>query len=61
MIAREGLVPLLVAILAAVMVMHFLGLLPSLALWVDRIAAAGSVQGPGTRHSIAASGCGEPG
>ena len=33
MIAREGLVPLLVAILAAVMVMHFLGLLPSLALW----------------------------
>jgi phosphatidylserine decarboxylase len=34
MIAREGLVPLLAAILAAVMVMHFMGPLPSLALWV---------------------------
>jgi phosphatidylserine decarboxylase len=34
MIAREGLVPLLLAILAAVVVMHVMGLLPSLAFWV---------------------------
>jgi len=33
MIAREGLAPLLAAILAAVMVLHFMGPLPSLALW----------------------------
>jgi phosphatidylserine decarboxylase len=33
MIAREGLAPLLTAILAAVMVMHFIGPLPSLAFW----------------------------
>ncbi|MDX2456059.1 MAG: hypothetical protein QNL87_00980 [Gammaproteobacteria bacterium] len=34
MIAREGLAPLLAAILAAVMVLHFMGPLPSLAFWV---------------------------
>ncbi len=33
MISREGLAPLLVVILAAVMVMHFMGALPSLAFW----------------------------
>ncbi len=34
MIAKEGLVPLLAVILAAVMVMHFLGIWPSLVFWV---------------------------
>ena len=34
MIAREGLLPLLAVILAAVMVMHFLGIWPSLVFWV---------------------------
>lgn len=34
MIAREGVAPLLAAILAAVMVMHFMGPLPSLAFWM---------------------------
>jgi phosphatidylserine decarboxylase len=33
MIAREGLAPLLAVILAAVMVMHFIGTLPSLVFW----------------------------
>jgi phosphatidylserine decarboxylase len=33
MIAREGLVPLLVMIAVAVVVMHFMGLLPSLPFW----------------------------
>jgi phosphatidylserine decarboxylase len=34
MIAREGLAPLLVVILVAVVVMHFMGVLPSLIFWV---------------------------
>jgi len=34
MIAREGLAPLLAVILAAVLVMHFMGPLPSLVFWV---------------------------
>jgi phosphatidylserine decarboxylase len=34
MIAREGLAPLLATIMAAVMVLHFLGPLPSLDFWV---------------------------
>ena len=34
MIAREGLVPLLVVILVAVLVMHFMGALQSLVFWV---------------------------
>jgi phosphatidylserine decarboxylase len=34
MIAREGLTPLLAVILAAVVVMHFMGALPSLVFWL---------------------------
>lgn len=34
MIAREGFVPLLAVILAAVMVMHFAGVVPSMFFWV---------------------------
>ena len=34
MIAREGLAPLLAVILAAVTVMHFMGVLPSLVFWL---------------------------
>ena len=34
MIAREGLAPLLAVILAAVLVMHFIGVMQSLLFWV---------------------------